>query len=84
MQINAQMVKELRATTGAGMMDCKRALQETEGDIEKAIEYLRTKGLAAAEKKASRAAAEDTLTMAPPSLFSKTGTKLRIISSVPT
>jgi len=58
MQITAQMVKELRETTGAGMMDCKRALQETEGDMDKAIEYLRTKGLAAAAKKASRAAAE--------------------------
>jgi len=58
MQIDAKMVKELRERTGAGMMDCKRALQETEGDLEKAIEHLRTKGLAAAAKKASRAAAE--------------------------
>ena len=58
MQINAQIVKELREITGAGMMDCKRALQETEGDMEKAINYLREKGLAAAAKKASRIAAE--------------------------
>ena len=58
MQINAQTVKELREITGAGMMDCKRALQETEGDMEKAINYLREKGLAAAAKKAGRIAAE--------------------------
>ena len=58
MQINAQIVKELREITGAGMMDCKRALQETEGDMEKAINYLREKGLAAAAKKAGRIAAE--------------------------
>ncbi|MCZ6507191.1 MAG: translation elongation factor Ts [Acidobacteria bacterium] len=58
MQINAQMVKELRASTGAGMMDCKRALQEADGDVDKAVDYLRKKGLAAAAKKASRAAAE--------------------------
>ena len=58
MQINAQMVKRLREDTGAGMMDCKKALQEAEGDLEKAVEHLRTKGLAAAAKKAGRAAAE--------------------------
>jgi elongation factor Ts len=58
MQINAQIVKELREITGAGMMDCKRALQETEGDMEKAINSLREKGLAAAAKKAGRIAAE--------------------------
>jgi elongation factor Ts len=56
--ITAEMVKELRTKTGAGMMDCKRALQETNGDMEKAIEYLREKGLAAAAKRAGRAAAE--------------------------
>ncbi len=56
--ISASMVKELRERTGAGMMDCKRALTETEGDIEKAIELLREKGLAAAAKKAGRIAAE--------------------------
>ncbi|MBN1777787.1 MAG: elongation factor Ts [Clostridiales bacterium] len=56
--ITAQLVKELRDTTQAGMMDCKKALIETDGDMEKAIEYLREKGLAAAAKKASRIAAE--------------------------
>lgn len=58
MAISASMVKELRETTGAGMMDCKKALTETNGDMEKAIEYLREKGLAAAAKKSSRIASE--------------------------
>ena len=56
--ITASMVKELRERTGAGMMDCKRALSETDGDMDKAIELLREKGLAAAAKKAGRIAAE--------------------------
>lgn len=56
--ITAELVKELRERSGAGMMDCKKALTETNGDIEKAIDYLREKGLAAAAKKASRVAAE--------------------------
>jgi elongation factor Ts len=56
------MVKELRERTGVGMMDCKKALQATEGDIEKAIDELRTKGLAKAAKKASRVASEGTIT----------------------
>ncbi|MBI6875008.1 translation elongation factor Ts [Clostridium aciditolerans] len=56
--ITAQMVKELRERTGAGMMDCKKALNEVNGDTEKAIELLREKGLAAAAKKAGRVAAE--------------------------
>jgi elongation factor Ts len=56
--ITAKLVKELRDTTQAGMMDCKNALIETEGNMEKAIEYLREKGLAAAAKKANRIAAE--------------------------
>lgn len=56
--ISAKQVKELRETTGAGMMDCKKALTETNGDMEKAIELLREKGLAAAAKKAGRVAAE--------------------------
>ena len=56
--ITAQTVKELRERTGAGMMDCKKALTKTDGDIEKAIEFLREKGLAAAAKKAGRVAAE--------------------------
>jgi len=56
--ITAAMVKELREKTGAGMMDCKKALTETNGDMDKAIDYLREKGLAAASKKAGRIAAE--------------------------
>lgn len=56
--ITAAMVKELREMTGAGMMDCKKALTEMNGDIEKAREFLREKGLAGAEKKAGRIAAE--------------------------
>lgn len=58
MAITAAQVKELREKTGAGMMDCKKALQETNGDMEKATEHLRKKGLAAADKKAGRIAAE--------------------------
>ena len=58
MAITAAMVKELREMTGAGMMDCKRALTETDGDMEKAVDYLREKGLAGIEKKAGRIAAE--------------------------
>ena len=56
--ISAQMVKELRERTGAGMMDCKSALEETGGDLEKAVDHLRKKGLAKAAKKAGRVAAE--------------------------
>ncbi|MDO4632643.1 MAG: translation elongation factor Ts [Eubacteriales bacterium] len=58
MAITAGMVKELREMTGAGMMDCKKALTATEGDMDKAVEFLREKGLATAQKKASRIAAE--------------------------
>ncbi|MEQ6375355.1 translation elongation factor Ts [Bacillaceae bacterium S4-13-56] len=58
MAVTAQMVKELREKTGAGMMDCKKALTETDGDMEKAIDYLREKGIAKAAKKADRIAAE--------------------------
>src|SRR3954462_935298 len=57
-EITAANVKELRERTGAGMMDCKRALGETQGDMEGAIDWLRAKGLAAAAKKAGRTAAE--------------------------
>ncbi len=57
-EITAALVKELRGKSGAGMMDCKKALVETDGDIEAAIDWLRTKGLAAAAKKAGRVAAE--------------------------
>lgn len=57
-EITAALVKELRERTGAGMMDCKKALAATEGDMDKAIDFLREKGLAAAAKKAGRIAAE--------------------------
>ena len=58
MNITAQMVKELRETTGAGMMDCKKALVECDGDMAKAVDYLKEKGIAKAAKKAARVAAE--------------------------
>ncbi len=58
MAISAKLVKELREKTGAGMMDCKKALTETDGDMDKAIDYLREKGIAKAAKKADRIAAE--------------------------
>ena len=58
MAITASMVKDLRTKTGAGMMDCKKALAAVDGDMDKAVDYLREKGLAAAAKKASRIAAE--------------------------
>ena len=58
MTVTAQLVKELREITGVGMMDCKKALSETDGDLEKAVEYLRKAGQAKADKKASRVAAE--------------------------
>jgi elongation factor Ts len=58
MQVNAQLVKELRERTGAGMMDCKSALVETKGDLDQAVDVLRKKGLAAAAKRAGRATSE--------------------------
>jgi elongation factor Ts len=58
MDVSASAVKELRERTGAGMMDCKKALSETGGDLQKAVDYLRQKGLAAAAKKADRVAAD--------------------------
>ena len=58
MAITAAMVKELREMTGAGMMDCKKALANTDGDMDKAVEYLRENGMAKAAKKAGRIAAE--------------------------
>lgn len=58
MEVSAASVKELREKTGAGFVDCKKALTETNGDIEKAIDYLRQKGLSAAAKKAGRVASE--------------------------
>jgi elongation factor Ts len=58
MEVNATLVRELRDKTGAGIMDCKRALAETGGDLDHAVSYLRQKGLAAAAKKADRVAAD--------------------------
>ena len=62
--ITANMVKDLREKTGAGMMDCKAALNETAGDMEAAVDWLRTKGLAKAAKKAGRVAAEGLIGLA--------------------
>ena len=59
--ITAKLVKDLRDMTGAGMMDCKKALNETDGNIEKALEWLRKKGIASAEKKSGRVAAEGSI-----------------------
>ena len=64
MQITAAMVKELRERTGAGMMECKRALQDESGDLETAVENLRKKGQAKADKKAGRIAAEGVIGLA--------------------
>jgi elongation factor Ts len=58
MEINAARVKELRDSTGAGIMDCKKALQEAQGDVDKALRILREKGLAGAQKKAGRSASD--------------------------
>ena len=59
--ITAKLVKDLRDKTGAGMMDCKKALNETDGNVDKALEWLRKKGIASAEKKAGRVAAEGSI-----------------------
>ncbi len=72
-EITASMVKELRDKTSAGMMDCKKALAEANGDMEAAVDWLRTKGLASAAKKAGRAAAEGLVAVA------TTGTKASVI-----
>lgn len=61
-EISAEMVKDLRAKTGAGIMDCKQALAETEGDLEKAVDFLRKKGLASAAKKSGRSTSEGRVT----------------------
>ena len=79
MEITASMVKELREKTNAGMMDCKKALKETNGDIEKAIVYLREKGLLQAAKKSSRIASEG-LTTALISADEKKGVVLEVNS----
>ena len=62
--ISASLVKELREKTGAGMMDCKKALVETNGNMDEAVKWLREKGIAKAEKKSSRIAAEGVCTFA--------------------
>ncbi len=64
MAVSAALVKELRERTGAGMMDCKKALDETQGDLDAAIEFLRVKGMAGADKKAGRVAAEGVIAIA--------------------
>lgn len=77
MKITASMVKDLRTKTGAGMMDCKKALVEAEGDMEKAVDILREKGLSKAAKKASRVAAEGAVVSAI-SADGKTGTIVEV------
>ena len=75
MAVTAAMVKELREMTGAGMMDCKKALVEADGDMEKAVEILREKGLSKAAKKAGRIAAQGLVGIA----FSDDASKASII-----
>ena len=75
MSVTAAMVKDLRERTGAGMMDCKKVLVETDGDMEKAIELLREKGLAKAAKKAGRIASEGLVKLA----FSEDGKKAAVV-----
>ena len=77
MEITAQVVKELREITGVGMMECKRALAESDGDMEKAITYLREHGLAAAQKKAGRITAEG---MAYAAVFNSVGVVVEVNS----
>ena len=72
MEITAKMVKGLRERTGAGMLDCKKALEETQGNIDEAIDYLRKKGMSKAAKKAGRVASEG-LVFAAVSADAKTG-----------
>ncbi|MFH2036013.1 MAG: translation elongation factor Ts [Candidatus Zixiibacteriota bacterium] len=76
-QISAQMVKELREKTGAGMMDCKKALTETDADFEKAINYLREKGIAKAAGKAGRATKEGII-----SSYIHAGSKLGVLVEI--
>ncbi|APF17834.1 translation elongation factor Ts [Caldithrix abyssi] len=76
-EITAAMVKELRDKTGAGMMDCKKALQEAEGDFEKAVELLRKKGIAKAAKRAEREANEGVVTA-----YIHPGSKLGVLVEV--
>ncbi len=75
--ISAALIKDLRTKTGAGMMDCKRALEETDGDLEKAIDYLRTAGIAKAEKKVGRDTTEGVV-----SSYIHPGSKLGVLLEV--
>jgi elongation factor Ts len=77
MEISAQQVKELRERTNAGMMQCKKALEQTSGDIDKAIEYLRKEGIAQAEKKMSRTASEGVIAS-----YIHPGSKLGVLCEV--
>jgi elongation factor Ts len=77
LEISSKLVKELREKTGAGMMNCKKALQETEGDFDKAVETLRQKGLASADKKSSRQASEGLIES-----YIHTGGKLGVLVEV--
>ncbi len=76
-EITATMVKELRGRTGSGIMDCKRALAETDGDMEKALDFLRKKGLAKAQKRAGRATSEGVIYS-----YIHTGGKLGVLVEV--
>jgi len=77
MEISANLVKELREKTGAGMMDCKKALKETSGEFEQAVAYLRQKGLASANKKLTRQAKEGII-----EAYTHTGSKLAVLVEV--
>ena len=95
MTVTAQMVKELRESTGAGMMDAKKALVENNGDMDAAVDWLRTKGLAKAAKKADRVAAEGLAWLLPmaaallsrstrkPTLLPRTSTSRRLCAKSP-
>lgn len=76
-EITAAMVKDLRAKTGAGMMDCKQALAETDGDMEKAVDFLRKKGLASAAKKSGRSTSEGKVTS-----YIHTGGKIGVLVEI--
>ncbi|HOV90310.1 MAG TPA: translation elongation factor Ts [Syntrophorhabdaceae bacterium] len=77
MEINAELVKKLREKTGVGLMDCKEALKKSNGDMEKAIEYLREKGLAKLQKRTGRAASEGVVTS-----YIHTGGKIGVLVEV--
>jgi len=77
MEITTEMIKELRGATGAGMLDCRKALQEANGDFQKAVDYLREKGMATAAKRADRDASNGTL-----ELYSHGGGRVGVIVEV--